>query len=548
MELNSNEARIPKALEFTLAYSAQCGLLPYGIFARCGAVSRGWRGAVDTALRMFVHLHFRGHEARVTGGVVRCALERIGPSLRSVGLANCWGISGAEAEEILDRLAATCPKVEQMDLTGCTLEVVIRTFAVRTRHALSAASPLELYARINALQEEEGGDRMQFEDLRSRLMELPGPHIVLEGGQQDMMEAGALKRILLKEARQGSALAVALVLSLKFDDIQCTHDTVDNNSGSKLIHLAANRGDEAMVHLLLRTGAGVDEMDKHRSTALLMACKIGTLELAKMLVDAGAEVSAANDQGDTPLLAALMAGNLELAEVLVRKGADVTACRSDGAGMLALAIVSGKEGWISFAVKHGANRLQGYDDTAAGSAYVQQLAQAFLDPIKVGDWLRGGEPKMLIGEMGALMSHAGVTTAVKEQLSNVRAFLNRHIDLLQDPSRWPVPHFVEQLAAQEPDSTFARAGCALKANSRMMGKIIEWVKRPRVQHPLRLTLNSGGGVEALAFSPEGARLAQTVGCNVVVRDSTTGFTLSTLTGHRYVPSLSREYFLSYFQY
>ena len=63
MELNSNEVRIPQALEFALAHSAQCGLLPYGIFARCGAVSRGWRGAVDTALRMFVHLHFRGHEA-----------------------------------------------------------------------------------------------------------------------------------------------------------------------------------------------------------------------------------------------------------------------------------------------------------------------------------------------------------------------------------------------------------------------------------------------------------------------------------------------------
>ena len=177
----------------------------------------------------------------------------------------------------------------------------------------------------------------------------------------------------------------------------------------------------------------------------------------------------------------------------------------------------------------------------------------------------------------------------------MRAFLNRHVDMLQDPSRWPVPHFVEQLAAQEPDSTFARAGCAVKVNSTMMGKIIERVKRPRVQHPLRLTLNSRGEVRALAFSPEGARLAQAVDDNVVVSDSTTGFTLSTLScddtvfdvsfsqdgqhiaaacrdggvyifslnqqsrdweirsecplrGHRYVPSLSRECFLSCFRY
>jgi hypothetical protein len=109
-------------------------------------------------------------------------------------------------------------------------------------------------------------------------MELPGgPHIVLEGGLKEMVEADAfeeeddsdgpapdrLERLLLTEVRMGSAWAVALVLSLKFDDIQCTHDTVDNSSGSKLIHLAASCGDEAMVRLLLRTGAAVEEKDEH---------------------------------------------------------------------------------------------------------------------------------------------------------------------------------------------------------------------------------------------------------------------------------------------
>ena len=224
---------------------------------------------MDAALPMFVHLDFRGHEARVTGGVVRRVLERIsGPeklseNLRSVCLANCRRISGPQAEGILDHLAATCPKAEQMDVTGCTLEVVIRAFAVRTRHALSAASPLELYESISTLQMEGGSDRMQFEDLRLRLTDLPGPHVVLEGGLQEMVEAGALQRILLKEASQGGGWAMALVLGLKFYDIQCSHDTVDEESGSNLIHLATSRGDEAMVRLLLRTGAAVEEKDEH---------------------------------------------------------------------------------------------------------------------------------------------------------------------------------------------------------------------------------------------------------------------------------------------
>jgi len=104
-----------------------------------------------------------------------------------------------------------------------------------------------------------------------------------------------------------------------------------------------------------------------------------------------------------------------------------------------------------------------------------------------------------------------------------------------------VPHFVEQLAAQEPDSTFARAGCSVKENSTMMGKIIQWVKRPRVQHPLRLTLKRRGAVRARAFSPEGARLAQAVDDDVVVSDSTTGFTLSTLSCGAPVMTIAFKY-------
>ena len=119
----------------------------------------------------------------------------------------------------------------------------------------------------------------------------------------------------------------------------------------------------------------------------------------------------------------------------------------------------------------------------------------------------------------------------------MRAFLNRHIDMLQDPSRWPVPHFVQQLAAQEPDSTFGRASCVVKASATIMPpscptimpRIIEWVIKPRVQHPLRLALNSRDAVRALAFLPEGARLAQLAQSNnAVVADSMTGFMLSTL--------------------
>ena len=71
--------------------------------------------------------------------------------------------------------------------------------------------------------------------------------------------------------------------------------------------------------------------DPHGNTALLLACKAGSLELATMLKDAGAVVSVANNQGETPLLAALAAGNLELATVLLSWGADAKAVTSSKA-------------------------------------------------------------------------------------------------------------------------------------------------------------------------------------------------------------------------
>ena len=53
---------------------------------------------------------------------MRHALERIaGSSLRSVGLATA-GESAGERQRILS--SRNVPKVEKLDLTGCTLEVV----------------------------------------------------------------------------------------------------------------------------------------------------------------------------------------------------------------------------------------------------------------------------------------------------------------------------------------------------------------------------------------------------------------------------------------
>ena len=92
--------------------------------------------------------------------------------------------------------------------------------------------------------------------------------------------------------------------------------------------------------MLKDAGADVSVTNEQGDTALLLACKVGSLELATMLKVAGANISVANEQGDTALLAAVAAGNLTLAELLVSWGADVKAERRDGAGLIALALHS----------------------------------------------------------------------------------------------------------------------------------------------------------------------------------------------------------------
>jgi ankyrin repeat protein len=62
-----------------------------------------------------------------------------------------------------------------------------------------------------------------------------------------------------------------------------------------------------LATMLMEAGAHVSVANEQGDTALLLACKSGSLELATRLKDAGANVSVANNQGDTTLLARVRA-------------------------------------------------------------------------------------------------------------------------------------------------------------------------------------------------------------------------------------------------
>ena len=73
-----------------------------------------------------------------------------------------------------------------------------------------------------------------------------------------------------------------------------------------------------------------------------------------------------------------------------------------------------------------------YDESAEVS-YVRRLSLAFLAPNHIVRWLKyGRSPRDLLGVLCALMASAATERPMQDRLSHVQAFINCHIDLLQD--------------------------------------------------------------------------------------------------------------------
>jgi hypothetical protein len=115
----------------------------------------------------------------------------------------------------------------------------------------------------------------------------------------------------------------------------------------------------------------------------------------------------------------------------------------------------------------------------------------------------------------------------------VRAFINCHIDLLQDLTTLApltVTDVVKQLVLQESDSIFGSDTAPQWTASIERGVV--WVKKPPVQHALRLTMQAGGAVKCLAYAVDGSRLARARRNDVVLCDAVSGFEVHWLKGHR----------------
>merc|ERR1719263_1034682 len=166
---------------------------------------------------------------------------------------------------------------------------------------------------------------------------------------------------------------------------------------------------------------------------------------------------------------------------------------------------------------------------------VQHMARAFLKPTNIEGWLRDGISLLALkGEIGALLTLPSTEPATKEQLRQVRAFLNHNEALLEkSPSEWPVTLTVLQLASQETGEVFADPHSALgdeTSPAKRPPRLIHWLNKHN-SHRCRLTMRARGEVRSVSYSKCGRKLARAEGNKVVVCDAVTGFVESTLAGH-----------------
>ena len=497
------------------------GLVDFVFLIRWCLVSREWMDALKRALRLLRQVSF---PVGVTGEDVLRAMGLVaGGNINIVDLRGCSLISAEHMAWIVVLVREKCQGATEVNIEGCSDWPVVRAVAECLAETFGISSSRELY---QCIKEMGNGERCAFPLLLGRLQEGPGPRLALDPEFKPEAEP---------QREKGSVCSkvTAVLLGVHFDDdeFEC--------SVSQMLDAAA-RGDTELVSLLMEAGADINEVNEQGDTALLLACKAGSLELATMLKDAGAGVSVANEQGDTALLVAVAGGNLAVAELLVDWGADVKAERRDGAGLIALALHSKCLDSISFALRYGPKRI------ASQSTFdARAWAQAYASPPNIQQLLlAGASPRTLALEIGALLLHLEADAGIVKRLDDIRALLHRHKDFLQDTAKWPVPHAVEQLAAQDlgalvqHDETDGSGGGESSNTTRKgvltvgpMCHLIQCIT-PSSATGCRWSIQGDGKVYCVAFSPDMRKLAHGEGKRCIVSCAASGIELMQMKGHR----------------
>ncbi len=110
-------------------------------------------------------------------------------------------------------------------------------------------------------------------------------------------------------------------------------NTRDLTSGETAMHIVTARRDLAWIRFLTQRGANPNAKDKHGTTPLQLAVRLGFVEGAEALIKAGADPEVNDATGETPLIAAVHRRDVALIRLLLANGANPD--RTDNSGRTA---------------------------------------------------------------------------------------------------------------------------------------------------------------------------------------------------------------------
>jgi hypothetical protein len=160
--------------------------------------------------------------------------------------------------------------------------------------------------------------------------------------------------VLSYTAEQGDKVIV--LASLLASDKLDTNST--DNSGRTPLSWAAENGHEAVVKLLLESGAELETADGFGQTPLSWAAENGHEAVVKLLLESGAELETKDGLGRTPLSWAADNGHEAVVKLLLESGAELETADGSRRTPLSWAAERGHEAVVKLLLEKGAGKSQ----------------------------------------------------------------------------------------------------------------------------------------------------------------------------------------------
>ena len=152
---------------------------------------------------------------------------------------------------------------------------------------------------------------------------------------------------LLKAVEEGNTKRAVFYLDRGLDP------NSTNADGNTILMIASRLGHLELVSTLVARKASLTRQSRSGDTALMMACLGGHLGVVKLLVSAGAPIEAG--KGWQPIHYAAFSGSAGVLSFLLERGADKNALAPNGYTPLMLAVRNGYEDAASLLLKHDAD-------------------------------------------------------------------------------------------------------------------------------------------------------------------------------------------------